>query len=69
MLRKKLHIYEHGERAGKLLSHHLRQSISNNLISEIREKSGQIETDHVKRNTKNIIQTSMLPKTPWTPPG
>lgn len=34
----------------RLLSHQLRQSLSNSLISEISDDSGLIQTDHVKIN-------------------
>lgn len=50
MLRTRQHIYEHGDRAGKLLAHQLRRSISKNVISEIVDESGHILTNHAKIN-------------------
>lgn len=50
MLRMRQHIYEQEERAGRLLSHQLWQSLSSRLISEINYNSGLIKTDHIKIN-------------------
>lgn len=51
LLRSRHQIYEHGEKAGRLLSHQLRQSISNQLISEIRLESDQVTTDPKEINS------------------
>lgn len=44
-LKSKQTFYEHGERAGKLLSHQIKQSIAANTISEISKASGDKSAD------------------------
>ena len=51
--------YEHGEKAGRLLAHQLRQKTSSQTISAIKDELGLINTDSLKINNcfKNFYQS------------
>lgn len=69
LLRTRQKIYEHGEKAGRLLSHQLRQSISSHSISEIRVNSHHTVTDpeQISKAFKKFDQDLYTSQTKCTP--
>lgn len=51
-LKSRMTHYEHGERAGKLLCHQLRQSASNSIIAEVRDSTGNTTSDQMAINNQ-----------------
>lgn len=51
-LRSRLTYYEHGDRAGKLLSHQLKQLTTAGFITAVKNEQGQILTDQIDINTE-----------------
>lgn len=51
LLRSHGTLYEHGDKAGRLLAHQLKARQASNQIIQIRDESGTVETDPIKINT------------------